>query len=334
MSKKAISNIVKWLIIIGLLTFATIKFKETMVEALDEVRHFSIFIILICLVLSNAYYCCEGMIISQMTKQCDNRLSWWEGVKCSYMCAFYKLTTLGSGTGIAQLAFYKANGIDIPSGTGMGIAQYTFQKITIGIFGVISFIVVIAFGEKELLKYSTFMLLGVLVISAICLFLFIIVVSKKFSDLLMKIGYKLVKPKWKLYAKLADAQEAIDALQYQGRLLWKDKMLFIKVVLLNFAKFACWYILPGIILSQTQGVNIIFCMFLMSVCNMIGCVMLAPSGVGTLDFVFTLFFASMIDKDEIVVATLLAYRFFTWILPFVIGIIPAVTLRDKALEDE
>ena len=62
---------------------------------------------------------------------------------------------------------------------------------------------------------------------------------------------------------------------------------------------------------------------------MVGCVMLAPSGVGTLDFVFALFFACVIPDGDAVAAALVIYRLFTWIVPFVIGLVPTLAIRKR-----
>jgi hypothetical protein len=285
--------------------------------------------IILCLLLANLYFVAEGTIINRMTVTESTPLSLWNGICCAYMCAFYRLATLGSGNGIAQIYYYSTKGIDASRGTGMAITQYTFQKITIGVFGTVSFILLFLTGDKDILKYSGYMFAGVVVISVICLALFLIAVSKKISDFVMMLGFKIFKPGTKLYAKLDDAQNAIDNLQNQGRVLWKNKSLFLHVGILNIIKLACWYAIPGVFFHYDYSVNIFFCLALMAVANMLGCVMLAPSGVGTLDFVFAIFFGAIIPDDNAVAAAIVIYRFFTWIVPFIIGLIPALLLKRK-----
>ena len=128
---------------------------------------------------------------------------------------------------------------------------------------------------------------------------------------------------------LDKAQVSIDYLQEQGRLVWKDKRLFLTVVGLDFFKFTCWYVIPGVFFAGTYSATVAACLGLTAVCNMVGCVMLAPSGVGTLDFVFALFFACVIPDSDAVAAALVIYRLFTWIVPFVIGLVPALAVRKK-----
>ncbi len=323
------SSIFKWLIILGLLVFVCVKNKELMQDALYEIQITPVWILVVCVLLANLYFVAEGMIISSMTKTCDNRLSVGQGITCAYLCTFYRIATLGSGTGIAQLYYYNLHGIRVSTATGMSLAQYTFQKITIGVMGVASFALLLAAGHAGIKQYARYMFAGAVVISLVCLFLFILTVSKKFSDFIMKIGRKLIKEKSRLYPQLDKAQTSIDYLQEQGRLVWKDKHLFLTVILLDVLKFMCWYSIPGIYFAGTGHVSALTCLGLMAVCNMLGCVMLAPSGVGTLDFVFAVFFGGIIPDGEAVAAALVLYRLFTWIIPFLIGVIPALLVRRK-----
>lgn len=327
--KKVISSIVKWILILGLLVFACIKYKSFFREAINEISDISAESIAICAVLANIYFLAEGIIISRMTSKEEHTLSLLQGISCAYMCAFYRVSTLGSGTAVAQLYYYNTKKISVSRASGMSMAQYTFMKITVGVMGICSFIILIISGDKDIKKYWDYMLAGSIVIALVCLFLFIITVSEKISDLLIKLSYKLVKEKSRLYPKLADGERAVKNLQECGRMLWHDKLLFLQVIFLNMFKFTCWYCIPGTILRERFDVGMLTCLLLMAVCNMIGCVMIAPSGVGTLEFVVTIFFGTIIPEGDVIVATLVIYRFFTWIVPFVIGIIPALFLRKK-----
>ncbi len=328
-SKRIIASIMKWVLLLGLLIFACVKNKDFMYSALLQVKMTPVNKIIWCIVLANLYFLAEGCIISSMTATGEKRLSILQGLSCAYMCAFYRLATLGSGNGIAQLYYYNTKGITVSRGTGMALSQYTFQKITIGIMGVISFICLVISGETKIMKYFMLMLAGVAVISVICLFLFAITVSKKISKIVMSLGKKIIKPKSRLYGQLERGEKAIQSLQEQGRIVWQNRKLFFVVVILNILKFACWYSIPGILFTEEYSINLLLCLAIMAVCNMLGCVMVAPSGVGTLEFVFALLFSTVIPQGEAIAAAIIIYRFFTWILPFVIGLIPATFLKKE-----
>lgn len=329
-SKKKINkNLLKWLFIFALIAFAIIKNKDFAVSAIKQVSKVKPYEVALCLLLANLYFVFEGTIISLITKTGEERLSIWQGIVCAYMCAFYRLATLGSGNGIAQVYYYNIHKINVSNGTGMALSQYTIQKITIAVFGILAFSGLVAFGNSDVTKYGNYMLMGTILIALACGFLLIITISKTISDLLMKLGRKIVKKESKLYPKLDDAQHSIDCLQDQSRKIWKNKFLFFQVVILNIAKFSSWYAIPGVLFADDFNVNILECLLLMSVCNMVGCVMIAPSGVGTLEFVFAIFFGAIIPSAKAIAATIIIYRFFTWILPFLIGIIPASIVKKK-----
>lgn len=323
------SSILKWIIIFGLLVFVYVKNQTLVQDAFREIQVTPAWKLVVCLLLANLYFVAEGLIISVMTKTCDNRLSIGRGIICAYMCTFYRIATLGSANGIAQLYYYNLHGIRVSTATGMAISQYTFQKITIGVMGTVSFVMLLLGGHAGIREYAWYMLAGAVVISLVCLFLFILTVSKRFSDFVMMLGRKIIKEKSRLYKQLDKAQTSIDYLQEQGRLVWKDKGLFLTVVLLNLFKFSCWYAIPGIFFAGDYAASVLTCLGLMAICNMLGCVMLAPSGVGTLDFVFAIFFSSIIPDGEAVTAALVVYRLFTWMIPFLIGIVPALVVKRK-----
>ena len=325
--KRTLGSLIKWIIILALLAFGFISNREFMHEAFLEIKSTPNTKLILIFLVSNLYFLAEGTIIHLMTGEDEKALTIFQGISCSYMCAFYRLATLGSGNGIAQIYYYKTKGIDVSKATGMSIVQYTFQKITIGIMGILAFLILIAFGNSSLLKYSWFMLAGALVISLICTVLFLVTVSKSISDFVLKIIRRIIKEKSRLYKKIDRLEHAINSLQTEGRLIWHDKKVFIIVVLLDIFKFCCWYIIPGILFVDTFDLNPLMCMALMAVCNMLGCVMVAPSGIGTLDFVFALFFKTLVKNGKAIAAAILIYRFFTWAVPFMIGLIPAAFLK-------
>lgn len=323
------SSILKWVLVFGLLVFVWISKKELMDEAMVQIRITPVWKIVVCVLLGNLYFFAEGAVISSMTRTCDRKLSYWEGLVCAYFCTFYRIATLGSGSGIAQIYYYNTKGIRVDVGTGMSLTQYTFHKITIGVFGVVAFVLLIVGGNRAILKYAPYMLAGAVVISLVCIFLFILSASKKFSDFVMNLGRRLVRKSQKLSQKLEKAQTSVDYLQAQGRLVWQDKGLFVLVLILNFLKLAAWYAIPGIFYAGDYGTSVVVCLLLMSICNMVGCVMVAPSGVGTLDLVTSIFFGTIIASKEAVAAALVLYRLFTWMVPFFIGLIPAVVVKKR-----
>lgn len=333
--RKIIAGIIKWIIIIGLFAVAIYFNRDFVGKAIAQIKKTPQYVLLICTGIGILFFLVEGAVIAMFSRADGKGLTIAQGITCAFLCAFYKLATLGSANGIAQIIYFKLHGIGVAKATGIGLCQYTVQKIVVGLMGIVSFCVLMLLGS-ECTKYAGYMLLGTIVISVICVVLFLVTVSKKISSFLMKIGYSLAgrffKPENSIHNKLQKAEESIGYLQEQGAIIWKDKKLLLSMLLLDIFKFTLWYSIPGIIFSHSFDVSIPVCICLMAVVNMIGGVMVAPGGVGTLEFVFAVFFSAIIPSAKAIAATIILYRFFTWIMPAVLGILPALLVKDTGGE--
>lgn len=96
--KMVLKSIAKWLVIFALIAFVCYKNQDLMQEALEEIQITPVWKLVVCLLLGNLYFIAEGCIISEMTNTCDHRLSVWQGITCAYLCTFFRIATLGSGT--------------------------------------------------------------------------------------------------------------------------------------------------------------------------------------------------------------------------------------------
>ena len=327
--KTVIKNCIKWLLLLLLAGFAYIKNREFMHRAITEVGHTPLYVLLLAFLCGNLYFLFEGIVISRMTVTSEIRVNVPQGISCAYMCEFYRLATLGNGSGIAQVYYYYSKGLTVSRSLGICVSQYTFQKITISLMGIVSFFALVAAGDEKLLSYVGFMAAGAGVIFLICLFLFLIMVSRRVAELAKQV-LTAIGARWKRFEKKTeDAKRAIDSLQDQARLVWGNKGLLITVILLDLLKQLSWYLIPGICFTAGYDVNLLYCTALMAVCNMLAGVMVAPSGIGTLDFTCALLFATLIPSGEVIAAAILIYRLFTWFLPFLCGLPIALLYRKK-----
>ena len=84
-----------------------------------------------------------------------------------------------------------------------------------------------------------------------------------------------------------------------------------------------WYVIPYIFLINNTESSLFICLAIMSFVIAISGVMVAPAGIGTLEFVFMLLFSGMASSDKLLLAILL-YRFFTFVVPGLVGIIVVI----------
>ena len=98
-------------------------------------------------------------------------------------------------------------------------------------------------------------------------------------------------------------------------------------------KMALWYSITAIIIvASYPGTFYIEGIALMAVSNMVGTVMIAPAGVGTLEFITSILIAPLFGNTAATVVIL--YRFFTMVVPFLIGAVVVALTRDRSSKRE
>jgi uncharacterized protein (TIRG00374 family) len=122
----------------------------------------------------------------------------------------------------------------------------------------------------------------------------------------------------KLQKKTEGLIENILLLQDESTILLSDKKKILWIFLLNAGKQICYYLIPAIFLYHRAEIQVLTVIPMMAVCNMLAGVLPAPSGIGSLEYVFLQLFKTM-TKASIAASVILLYRFVTWMMPFAIG---------------
>ena len=330
--KNIITNIIKWLIILVALVVVYIWKKEEINDAFREMRGFPLWVPLSCFLATVLHFVTEGFIIHQMTVYEKRQMTWLEAFKCGLYCAFFKMISLGSLSGIAEVYYISKHDIDTGRATGITLVQYAYQKLGITILGVLGFIALYAANVSTVREYARFGILGTIVALAIVIILLLVSASKKIADILVWIAGKIRIPE-KVRGKIHTFNDA-------GIYFWQHKILCVKVTLLKTLKMTLWYSVAGITvyasrLSDGSPKSLVtyflIPLLLMAVANMIGTVMVAPAGAGTIEFVVSLLFAPIYGTTAATVAIL--YRFYSMVVPFVLGaVVFAMDKKDKQVD--
>ena len=319
MSKKELRNsIIKWAVIFLLVYLAYIWQQDTVDKALAIIKNMPVSSTIMAAIMSLVYFFFEGAIISRMTMFEKNKMTLWQGICCGVYCAFYKAATLGSASGFAEIYYMNSCGVPVSKGTGMTLTQYTFQKIAIGLMGAVSFVTLLLTHEKGITKYADYMALGLVAITVIVAFLMFLAASKWLADLILKLARKILKEGSRFHDKLELIETNVTAFNEEGRNILGRKKEAVIFLLLNILKLFSWYTIPWIVLSPEYELNPVRIVMLMALTNMLGVVMIAPAGLGTLEFVFITVFTTFITNESAAAAAIL-YRFYSLIFPFIIG---------------
>lgn len=317
---KSVRSAVQLLFWLLLLSLALFIYRDSFRDIMAGLRQVTWLHILISVLLSIAYYILEGITIHSMASMIVLQDSVWNGIAIAFQCEFYRLITLGSGAGIAEIHYLHKNGIEPARGTMLTMLQYIMKKTGIMVLGVLGFAGLYR-NENTINvceQYAGFLGAGCVITVIIVLFLLFIALSPSVMLWVIWIMDKITQRVPSLSEKTNFLKEQMTALNQTGKIIFCQKKRLAWIILLNLIKLAAMYCIPAYLLYGKSQLTPAECFMLMAVVYMLSGVIPAPSGVGSLEFVFLLFFGVFADSS-VVVPAVLVFRFATWILPFAIG---------------
>ncbi|NDL68415.1 lysylphosphatidylglycerol synthase transmembrane domain-containing protein [Anaerotalea alkaliphila] len=312
------ANQIKWLLLLAFLAGLAYFQQDTLGAIAAAARQLPVPRVLLALALSTGFFLLEGEIVRLLASGYRESFSYRHGLACAYYCAFYRLLTLGAGTGLAEIHYLHRHKLPLSKATGMAMVQYTQYKIGIAAYGTLCYLLLYLPLDHVLRPYRTYIGIGILITVLIASGLIAVSVSCRLSALLFGLLRKAAGNREKTLARVGRMEAHAAVLHSASVLLLKDRRKLLQLFLLNTGKLSCWYLIPAVLLSPATGAGLLEMMALMAVCNMLAGVLPAPSGIGSLEFTFFLLFGSLGGVGALGSAILM-YRFLTWMLPFAIG---------------
>lgn len=308
-----------WVVLL-LLAAASAFYKDSLHEIREGLRQVTGREVLNSVLFSLAAYFLEGMTIACMVSTVRPVFPVGRGTVIAYLCEFYRLITLGSGAGVAEICCLHRDGIETGTATVLTMLQYVCKRtavLVLGGFGVVA----LCFGQRmpeacrELIgEYAFFLAAGcVISVGVIAAFLCVTLNNKISSAMLtlldwMSGKFPALDKKWHAW------KEQVILLNRSGRSVLGQKRKISCAILLQIGKLLLFYGIPAYLLHN--GIFNSICV--MAVVYMLSGIIPAPSGAGSLEFVFLLFFSRFVEAQAAIPAVLV-FRFATWIVPFAIG---------------
>lgn len=312
--------LLKWLVLLVLLVIALNFYKDSLKDIIEGVKALSVVQIGVSLLFSFCFSLTEGFIVYYMVHPFEKSYQWKKGIRTAYLSEFYRLITLGNGSGLATIYYLQKDGVSYPKGTGITMLQYVMKKIGVMLLGLTGFFFLLGQeSTSEVLHgYTGAMTAGCFITLAVVFIMTAITLSKTVRNWIVFALDKLELKFPKYAMNFKQWRENLNLLNDTGRELLTHKKRFLVVVLLNLWKLFVIYLIPAYVLSGQCSLSIIESTMLMAVSYMLAGVIPAPSGIGSLEFVFLLFFTRFADEAAAVPA-ILVFRLVTWIVPFGIG---------------
>lgn len=313
-------NKLNLIFILLLLILSLYFYRDSIDGILAGVGQVGIGQLLICSCLSLLSYFCESLVIHGMAGLLLPEYSFGSAVALAFQCEFYRLITLGSGAGIAEIHSLHKKGLEPAKGTVMTLLQYVIKKTGIMLLGILGFLFLSwREGTRRLCQeYIFFLFTGSALTILMVLFLLFITLSSAFTFRVLKL-LQWAGGKFPSFAgKLASLEDQLSGLNETGKILFRQKSRLLRIIFRSLLKLSFFYAVPAWLLYGKSPLSAAECFFLMAVVYMLAGIIPSPSGIGSLEFVFLLFFGAFMDSGTAVPAVLV-FRFVTWILPFAVG---------------
>lgn len=295
-------------------------YRDSLGDILTEIQKVTWTELGISILLSSLGYLLEGLTIWRMMKNVIPRAMANDGIFIAFVCEFYRLTTLGNGSGVAEIHYLHEKNVETGSAAVLTMIQYVMKRTAIMVLGIWGFLSLLRKDETQKLcrEYAVFMGVGSLITIVIIALFVCIVCSKEVAEAVLGIiGWLSARfpsqkenfEKWK---------EQIQLLSKSGRSVLGQKKRMLGILFMQSIKLLAFYAIPAYLFCGKINLGTIESVWLMAVAFMLAGVIPAPSGAGSLEFVFLLFFAGFAGSGA-AVSALLLYRFATWVYPAVVG---------------
>lgn len=247
-------------------------------------------------------------------------LSVRQGIRITFLCEFYRMITLGNGSGFAEIHYLHKNGMEAGSAAVLTMIQYMLKRTAVMLLGTFGFAVLWREGDTRAVcrEYALFMAAGCGVTAGVILVFTALALSDRIASWAERLLEMLTRklPSWE--KRFSKWKEQIRLLNRSGKDFLNQKRRSLCALALQTVKMLFFYSIPASLLFGKTGISFAESILLMAVAYMLSGIIPAPSGAGALEFVFLLFFSRFTDSGR-ALSVILLFRFATWVLPFGIG---------------
>ncbi|SDB01694.1 lysylphosphatidylglycerol synthase transmembrane domain-containing protein [Eubacterium oxidoreducens] len=323
--KKTLAKVIFVIILILIVIYT---FHDSAGTIMQQIAQTSLWLIIAVCLVSVIYHLFEGGILFLLSRVHSKDIHYGHCVACAFYAAFYRVATLGGGAGVAAVYYLDKKGLEYSKGTGVYTMMYVFHRISIMLFTTVFFLISWKFMAEHYSTYKGYLIVGYVLTFGICLGITLLGCWPKAHSIVVGLAKKINKS-GKFDAQIALLEENVVVLEESFMDMIKRKSLILKMIVLNFLKLACWYSIPYILMYQFTDLTIVQSWAITALSVMIAAVIPAPAGVASTEFVYTMLYGVVVGVSY-AGSSVLLYRFATFIVPFLIGIVFVILhRRDK-----
>lgn len=329
-SRKLILNIGLFIVMIGIIIFVI---RDSLGEIFTELGKTSLPVLAGVTVLGVVSQIIEGYSIKTIAGEFNPKFTIRDGFFASAYSTFYRVVTFGTGSIVAEVIYYHKKGLKFSEGTGTSTLRMITYKIALIVWAIFFLFIKSNAIQAQIANGIVWVIAGIAVTILIISTLLILSLNINAQVFFVRICNRFLK-KQKLRDIVDRLNEQIYSLREAIQTFIHDRNAVIRVFCSNMAKLAVWYSIPFFILVHDHPqIDLLLTVSLISFSVIIGGVLPAPGGIGGFEFVYVLLFRHVIGKVD-AVSSLLLYRYATYLMPFLIGMVYVFITKQREIKHE
>lgn len=323
-------NMLLMIIVLGVIFYVM---DNSLSDIFAQLMETSWLVLIAVIFFGVVYQFAEGRSIKEIARYFNKDFTTVDGFFTSCYVAFYRIISFGTGTLLSEIYFYKKKGIPVSKSVGITALHMIMYKAAVIFLAIIGLIIQFSLFYENAPKMIPFILAGVILTLVIIAALLILSSSLKLQVLLVKFANRWFKrPKLRDWVDNCNLQ--IYSLRAAVQTITQDHSALLRIFSWNVFKLLFWYIIPYIVLVENHpNIDLLLVMSFTSFAVILSGVIPTPAGIDPFEFVYLLLFKPLVGNVD-AVASVLLYRFGSFVLPFLIGLVYVAIEKRKSLRIE
>lgn len=326
---KLILNFLLMVVVIGVIL---VIMKNSLGDIFAQIGRTKPVVLLGITALGLLFLCLEGYNYRRIVAPFSLDLSFSQGFFAFCYPAFYRLITFGAGTLVAEVMYFRQRGLT--TSQGMGVTSIHMMLYKLGVISMSSLGLLLSYStlSTKMAYMIPAVIIGLVITSLIVVVLFLASANQRFHQWLLKLANRFFTSK-KWQQRIQSFNEQIVSLRETVREIMTDRSNVIKLVGVNVLKLIPWYIMPFVIFYHEYQLPLVLSVSLVAMASVVGGVIPSPAGIGSFDFIFVLLFSPLVGRVD-AASGLLLYRFGTYVLPVLLGMLFVARNKEQELKEE
>lgn len=326
---KLMINFIFIIAIIGIIYYVL---QNSIADIINQLGQTEPLILGIVVALGLGFLVVEGRNIARIAGNFKKDFSTKDGFFGYCYSAFCRVISFGTATTVSEVMYYRRKKIPTSQAIGVTTVHMILYKIGVVLMSAIGLVTQSYLIYQKSPMMIPFVLYGIIVTLLIISGLLFLSINRKFHGWLIKKAHKWIKKEaWR--EKIDVFNEQIDALGETVRTIVSNREVLVSLIFLNIGKLFFWYSIPFFILSSTHNLSYLTSFSMTAMAVALAGVIPTPAGLGSFEFVYMLLFRPLVGTVD-AASSLLLYRFATYVLPFLIGMIYSAGTKRKEINEE